>query len=106
MDTNSMGKKTMHTAYFAAALVAGLSVAVATVPVQSLGAHKRFSVGAQGLESKAPEPPRVTFAEMVALPPPHRPLGTITREDGRRLSCDEIRAMDEVELITDGSYCD
>ncbi len=96
----------MHTAYFAAALVAGLSIAVVSAPVQSLGAHKRFSVGAHGLESKAPEPPRMMLTEMAALPPPHSPLGTVTREDGRRLSCDEIRAMDEVELITDGSYCD
>ncbi len=101
-----MGNNNMHTAYFAAALVAGLSIAVVAAPVQSVSAHKRFSVGAQGLESKAPALPRVTFAEMAALPPPHRPLGILTREDGRRLSCDEIRAMDEVELITDESYCD
>jgi hypothetical protein len=29
----------------------------------------------------------------------------LTTASGRQLSCDEIRGMDEVELITDESYC-
>ena len=29
----------------------------------------------------------------------------LTTASGRRLSCDEIRSIDEVELISDESYC-
>ena len=95
----------MHIAMIAAVVTAGLGLAVVTEPVEMVSANKRYSIARQGLIEKAPDPARAAAVEMAVLLPLDQPLGETTRADGERLSCDEIRAMDEVELISDESYC-
>ena len=63
--------------------------------------------GAIAPDSRA-KPPLHTLA---SYGPEVRPLlpaprtEDLTTASGRRLSCDEIRSMDEMEWITDDSYC-
>ena len=95
----------MRTAIIAAALAAGLGIAVAAEPVEMVSANKRFSITRQGVVEKVAEPARPARVEMAVFMPLDPPLKKATRTDGHKLSCDEIRAMDEVELISDETYC-
>jgi hypothetical protein len=99
------GKQTMYFAMIAAALAASLGLAVVAEPVELVSANKRYSIVRQGLLEKAPEAARAPVVEMAVFMPFDQPLGEVIRADGEKLSCDEIRAMDEVELISDDSYC-
>jgi len=103
---NGKGKQTMHIAMIAVAVAAGLGLAVVAEPVEMVSANKRYSIVRQGLVEKAPEPARAPVVAMAVLMPFDQALGEATRTDGEKLSCDEIRAMDEVELISDESYCE
>ena len=95
----------MHTTIIAAALAAGLGIAVVAEPVQMVSANKRFSIARQVVVEKVAEPAEPAVVEMAILMSLDQPLGEATRTDGQPLGCDEIRAMDEVELISDESYC-
>ena len=99
------GKQTMHIAMIAAVVAAGVGLAVVAAPVQLVSANQRFSVVRQDVVEKCPEPMQSARVDMAVLMPLDQPLGEAMRADGEKLSCDEIRAMDEVELISDESYC-
>jgi hypothetical protein len=73
-----------QTAYFTAVLaLAGLTIAFAPVSVPS---SARF------------DEPDITGS--IAA------IAKVLTEAGRLLTCEQIRLMDEVELITDDSYCE
>jgi hypothetical protein len=93
----------MRLAYLSAALCACLGAAALadTVPPT-----KGFSVFQQSLERAAASLPRTVAGRRRAAS--DASLRTPRAADGLRdrFSCAQIRAMDEVELITDDSYCD
>ena len=92
----------MHRAIPVAVAFVGLLAAPAFAgPRHDAGRDLRISANSQVVAGKRQAEAQRRLPEVSALPQ----LVTLTRTDGKPLSCAEIRAMDEVELITDESYC-
>jgi hypothetical protein len=95
----------MH-AYFAMAVGVGLGVATIAGPARDVSLRQTFFVAPQGVVEEAPVPEERQSPEITGSVLKLEPHVVVTRVDGTPLSCEKIRAMDEVELITDDSYCD
>ena len=92
----------MHRAIpVAVAFVALLASSAFAGPRHDAGRELRISANSQGFAGKTRVQVQRPLPEVSAL----AQLVGLTRTDGKSLSCAEIRAMDEVELITDESYC-
>ena len=92
----------MHRAIpVAVAFVVVLEAAAFAGPRHDAGRELRISANSQGFAGKTPAEAQRRLREVSVLPQ----LVGLTRTDGKPLTCAEIRAMDEVELITDESYC-
>ena len=95
-----------QTAYFAAVLAVGLTIALAPFPagkgkrVISLQEDRPVPAGIADVPTNAADTSGLEVTGSIAT------SAKAVTETGRRLSCDEIRAMDEVELIADESYCE
>ncbi len=92
----------MHRAIpVAVAFVVLLGTWAVAGPRHDPGAQQRFSVNPQVVAGKTQAEAQRRLPEVSAL----SQLVVLTRINGKPLTCAEIRAMDEVELITDESYC-
>ena len=89
----------MQTPYFVALLAAGLVLGVAATQTPERGPGAPGWSVTERLAQFAGMQRR--HAELL----PILPASAITTVSGRPLTCAEIRSMDEVELITDESYC-
>jgi hypothetical protein len=87
----------MRTPHFVAIL--SLAVALAAgIPLLELQRGRDAPAPAEG-QSPA------SYGEVEQRLLPSAEAEELTATSGRRLSCEEIRGMDEVEWITDDSYC-
>lgn len=92
----------MHRAIpVAVALIVLLEAAAFAGPRHDAGQEVRFSANSQVVAGKTQAEAQRRLPEVSAL----SQLVVLTRTNGKPLTCAEIRAMDEVELITDESYC-
>ena len=89
----------MQTPYFVALLAAGLVLGVTATQTPERGPGAPGWSVTERLAQFAGMQRR--HAELL----PTVPASAITTATGRPLTCAEIRSMDEVELITDESYC-
>ena len=92
----------MHRAIpVAVAFVMLLASSAFAGPRHDAGRELRISANSQVVAGKRQAEAQRRLPEVSAL----SQLVVLTRIDGKPLTCAEIRAMDEVELITDESYC-
>ncbi len=86
-------------------LVAGVSalLAVTLLAAPTVPRAGRHVSSAQQAAIVSTEAGPLVEAKPTALPP--RSAVAVVTETGSALTCAEIRSMDEVELITDDSYC-
>ena len=91
----------MQTPYFVALLAAGLVLGVAATQTPEGPGAPGWSVAERLAQFAGTQPRSQRHAELL----PIVPASAITTVTGRPLTCAEIRSMDEVELITDESYC-
>ena len=92
----------MQTPYFVALLAAGLVLGVTATQTPERGpGAPGWSVTERLAQFAGMQPRSQRHAELL----PIVPASAITTVTGRPLTCAEIRSMDEVELITDESYC-
>ena len=89
----------MQTPYFVALLAAGLvfGVTATQMPERGPGAPG-WSVTERVAQFAGTQPQRAELLPIV-------PASMILTVNGRPLTCTEIRTIDEVELLTDESYC-
>jgi hypothetical protein len=95
----------MRSAILAVAVIAAVGVGAMAEPGNESAGRGRFPLIVQGLEGAATDLPRAA-AEPRLVAPDHRAIPVSFSTSGQRFSCAQIRVMDEVELITDDSYCD
>jgi hypothetical protein len=94
----------MRSIILAAAFVAAAEAAVFAEPSNEPRAQGRFPMivqgleGAVGIQPKAADEPRFGVSDHGAVP-------VSFSASGKPFTCAQIRVMDEVELITDDSYC-
>ena len=89
----------MQTPYFVALLAAGLVLGVTATQMPERGpGAPGWSVTERVAQFAGMQPQSAELLPIV-------PAALLTTTTGRPLSCVEIRSMDEVELITDESYC-
>jgi hypothetical protein len=68
--------------------------------------QNRFPLMEQGVERSAAEAPRTLVRRRRHPIPDASALPVSFDRRGQGFTCDQIRIMDEVELITDDSYCE
>jgi hypothetical protein len=95
----------MRSAILAVALVVAMSAAATADTSDEGRGQPRFPLIVQGLDGISTDLPRALGAPHPALRD-HGATPASFSISGKRFSCAQIRAMDEVELITDDSYCD
>jgi hypothetical protein len=95
----------MRSAILAVALVAALGAAAMAESGGEAPGHGRFPLIVQGLEGLPTDLPRTLGAPHPALRD-HGATPVSFSIAGQHFTCAQIRVMDEVELITDDSYCD
>jgi hypothetical protein len=95
----------MRSAILAVALIGVVGAAAIAEPGNERSGKSRFPLIVQGLEGTATDLPRaVEEPHLVARDRGATPVSFGV--SGKRFTCAQIRVMDEVELITDDSYCD
>jgi len=90
---------------FAAALVAAVAISAGIEPARHVPGQGANSMSGQALTCKVADATKIPLEDITGSVPETVAAAGLTRVDGTPLGCDEIRAMDEVELITDDSYC-
>ena len=95
----------MRSAILAVALFAAVGVVAMAEPGHERQGQSHFPLIVQGVEGTATNLPRaVEEPHLVARDQRATPVSFSV--PGQRFTCAQIRVMDEVELITDDSYCD
>jgi hypothetical protein len=95
----------MRSAILAVALMGAVGAAALAEPSNEGRGQGRFPLIVQGLEEVIPGLPRTLGAPHPVLRD-HGATPVSFSISGKHFSCAQIRVMDEVELITDDSYCD
>src|ERR1700694_2840531 len=95
----------MRSAILAVVLIAAAGAAVMAAASNHGREEGRFPLIGQGLEGVPADLPR-TAAELNLAIRDHGALPVSFGASGQRFTCAQIRVMDEVELITDDSYCE
>ena len=95
----------MRSAILAVALMATVGAAAMAEPGNGRRGQSHFPLIVQGLEGTATNLSRAAGeAHLGVQNPGATPVSFSV--SGKRFTCAQIRVMDEVELITDDSYCD
>jgi hypothetical protein len=95
----------MRSAILAAALIGAVGVAALAEPGNERPGKTLFPLTGQEVEVTGSIPLRAAGQPHLAI----QDQGTTPVSfgtSGKRFSCAQIRVMDEVELITDDTYCD
>lgn len=95
----------MRPAILAVAVIALVGVAAVAEPGNGNREQSRFPFIVQGLEGMVTDLPRAAVAPRVGASD-HGAIPVSFSNSGKPFTCAEIRVMDEVEFITDDSYCD
>ncbi|HEY8269172.1 MAG TPA: hypothetical protein VIG34_10990 [Xanthobacteraceae bacterium] len=91
--------ETMQTPYFVAFLATALVLGIGSTQLPERGAGvPSWSVTERAAQLAGTQSQRAELLPIV-------PAALLTTVTGRPLSCTEIRSIDEVELLTDESYC-
>jgi hypothetical protein len=87
--------------YWPAVALVALGIIALTQPARSTSTERLFSFAQQGVGAGAEKPHRMLHRR-------HQAAGLVqpvSLELTSGFTCEQIRIMDEVELITDDSYC-
>jgi hypothetical protein len=95
----------MRAAILAVGVIAAVGAAALAEPGNEAPGQGRFPLSVQWLEGIATDLPRAA-GEPRLTTPDHAAVPVSFGASGKRFTCAQIRVMDEVELITDDSYCE
>ena len=95
----------MRSAILAVALLSAVGVVALAEPGSERSGQGRFPLIVQEVEGVAANPSQVV-QELRRTMRDYEAMPVAFSLAGNRFTCAQIRVMDEVELITDDSYCD